>query len=126
MFVVNLAFCDFIMFISIPIFIYNCFNQNFSAGVLGCQIYALLGSLSGIGAGMTNACIAYDRFTTITRPFDGKITRTKAALMIVFVWLYTLPWALLPMFEIWGRYMPGKTTHNNASNILLLYYVNIR
>lgn len=57
---------------------------------------------------MTNACIAYDRYTTITRPFDGKITRTKAAMMILFVWVYTLPWALLPMFEVWGRYMPGK------------------
>ncbi|CAG9860516.1 unnamed protein product [Phyllotreta striolata] len=106
MFVVNLAFSDFLMFTSIPIFIYNSFSGGFAAGWLSCQIYALLGSLSGISQGMTNACIAYDRYTTITKPFDGKITRTKAFLMLLFVWLYTLPWAFLPMFEIWGRYMP--------------------
>lgn len=110
MFVVNLAFCDFIMFISIPIFVYNSFNQNFSAGIFACQIYALIGSLSGIGASMTNACIAYDRYNAITKPFSAKVSRTKAALMIFLVWLYALPWAFLPMFEVWGRYMPGNDT----------------
>lgn len=44
-----------------PIFIYNCFHRGFAAGILGCQVFAFMGSLSGIGAGMTNACIAYDR-----------------------------------------------------------------
>ncbi|XP_023018922.2 opsin, ultraviolet-sensitive [Leptinotarsa decemlineata] len=106
MFVVNLAFCDFIMFFVMPIFVYNSFDQGFSAGWLACQIYAMVGSFSGIGAGMTNACIAYDRFNTITRPFDGKISRPKALVMIIFVWMYTTPWAVLPMFEIWGRFMP--------------------
>ncbi|CAH1104339.1 unnamed protein product [Psylliodes chrysocephalus] len=106
MFVVNLAFTDFLMFTSIPIFIYNSFHGGFAAGWLSCQVYALIGSLAGISQGMTNACIAYDRYTTITRPFDGKLTRTKAFLMIVFVWMYTMPWAVLPMFETWGRYMP--------------------
>nr|WCQ76401.1 ultraviolet sensitive opsin 1 [Byrrhus pilula] len=106
MFVVNLAFCDFIMMIKTPIFIYNSFNRGFAAGYLGCQIFAFFGSLSGIGAGMTNACIAYDRYTTIAKPFDGKLTRTKALLMIVCIWAYTVPWASLPLFEIWGRYVP--------------------
>nr|WCQ76399.1 ultraviolet sensitive opsin 2 [Notolioon sp. CRS 2022] len=106
MFVVNLAFCDFIMFMSNPIFIYNSFNRGYASGHLGCQIYAFVGSLSGIGAGMTNACIAYDRYTTIAKPFDGKLTRTKAFLMIICIWGYTLPWATLPLFEVWGRYVP--------------------
>ncbi|CAG9827747.1 unnamed protein product [Diabrotica balteata] len=105
-FVVNLAFSDFLMFVSMPIFIYNSFNGGFAAGWLSCQVYALIGSLSGISQGMTNACIAYDRYTTITRPFDGKLSKTKAVLMVLFIWVYTLPWALLPMFETWGRYMP--------------------
>ncbi|XP_045464394.1 opsin, ultraviolet-sensitive-like isoform X1 [Harmonia axyridis] len=106
MFVVNLAFCDFIMFVSIPIFIYNCFYRGFALGHLACQIYAALGSLSGIGAGMSNACIAYDRYTTITKPFDGKLTRTKAFLMILGVWIYTIPWAVMPLIEVWGRFVP--------------------
>ena len=110
MFVVNLAFCDFAMMIKTPIFIYNSFYRGYALGHLGCQIFAFIGSLSGIGAGMTNACIAYDRYTTITNPFDGKITRTKALVMIVAVWVYTTPWAVLPLLEIWGRFVPGLFT----------------
>nr|WCQ76400.1 ultraviolet sensitive opsin 1 [Notolioon sp. CRS 2022] len=106
MFVVNLATCDFMMMIKAPIFIYNSFNRGFAAGYFGCQIFAFLGSLSGIGAGMTNACIAYDRYTTIAKPFDTKLTRTKAFVMILCIWGYTVPWALLPLFEVWGKYVP--------------------
>lgn len=107
MFVVNLAFFDFIMMLKAPFFIYNSFKQGFASGMLGCKLFAMMGSISGIGAGMTNACIAYDRYTTITRPFDGKVTRTKALIMILFVWIYTLPWTFMPMFEVWGRFVPG-------------------
>jgi len=59
---VNLAFCDFSMMLKTPIFIYNSFNTGFATGYLGCQIFAFIGSLSGIGASMTNAAIAYDRY----------------------------------------------------------------
>nr|CAD7589395.1 unnamed protein product [Timema genevievae] len=62
-FVVNLAICDFMMMMKTPIFIYNSFNLGFASGFLGCQIFAFVGSLSGIGAGMTNAFIAYDRYS---------------------------------------------------------------
>nr|APY20510.1 ultraviolet sensitive opsin [Macrosiagon limbatum] len=106
MFVVNLAFCDFLMMIKTPIFIYNSFQRGYALGHLGCQIFAFMGSLSGIGAGMTNACIAYDRYTTITRPLDGKMSKTKAFVMILFIWIYTTPWAVLPLLEVWGRYAP--------------------
>lgn len=44
-----------------PIFIYNSFNRGYALGHAGCQIFALMGAFSGIGAGMTNAFIAYDR-----------------------------------------------------------------
>ena len=63
-FVVNLAFCDFIMMLKTPIFIYNSFNHGYALGSLGCQVFALMGSFSGIGAAITNACIAYDRSHT--------------------------------------------------------------
>jgi r-opsin len=53
-FIVNLAICDFVMMAKTPIFIYNSFNRGFATGVLGCKIFALLGSFSGIGAGITN------------------------------------------------------------------------
>lgn len=61
MFVINLAICDFLMMIKTPIFIYNSFSRGYALGHTYCQIFAILGSLSGIGAAITNACIAYDR-----------------------------------------------------------------
>ncbi|GJQ70896.1 Rh3 [Trypoxylus dichotomus] len=106
MFVVNLAFCDFIMMAKAPIFIYNSFNRGFAAGHVGCQIFAFVGSLSGIGGGMTNACIAYDRYTTISNPLEGKLTKIKALVMISCIWTYTVPWAVLPLLEVWGRFVP--------------------
>nr|QWV42649.1 ultraviolet sensitive opsin [Astenopholis sp. CRS 2021] len=106
MFVVNLAFCDFIMMAKAPIFIYNSFNRGFAAGHVFCQIFAFVGSLSGIGAGMTNACIAYDRYTTISNPLEGKLTKIKALVIISCIWAYTLPWAILPLLEVWGRFVP--------------------
>lgn len=106
MFIVNLAFCDFFMMLKAPIFIYNSFNRGFATGHLGCQIFAFVGSLSGIGAGMTNACIAYDRYATISNPLEGRLTRTKSLVMILCIWMYTVPWAVLPLFEIWGRFVP--------------------
>nr|QWV42703.1 ultraviolet sensitive opsin 1 [Calopteron sp. CRS 2021] len=106
MFVVNLAFCDFIMMMKMPLFVYNSFNRGFATGFLGCQIFGFIGSVSGIGAGMTNMCIGYDRYATISNPMEGKMTRTKAFVMVVFVWLYTLPWAVLPALEVWGRFVP--------------------
>ncbi|XP_019755582.2 opsin, ultraviolet-sensitive [Dendroctonus ponderosae] len=106
MFVVNLAFCDFMMMLKAPIFLYNSFHFGFATGHTGCQVFAGMGTLSGIGAGMTNAAIAYDRYSTITKPFDGKITRTKAMLIVLLIWFYTVPWVVMPILEIWGRYVP--------------------
>ncbi|XP_030762437.1 opsin, ultraviolet-sensitive-like [Sitophilus oryzae] len=105
-FVVNLAFCDFLMMLKAPVFLYNSFHFGFASGHLGCQIFAGMGALSGIGAGMTNAAIAYDRYTTITKPFDGKITKMKSIVIVLFIWFYTIPWTVLPVTEMWGRFVP--------------------
>lgn len=106
LFVVNLAFCDFMMMLKTPIFIYNSFHTGFATGHLGCQIFACMGSLSGIGAGMTNAAIAYDRYSTIARPLDGKLSRGQVLLFIMLIWTYTIPWALMPLMQVWGRFVP--------------------
>nr|ART29895.1 opsin [Heliconius atthis] len=104
--ILNLAIFDFIMMAKAPIFIYNSAMRGFAIGSLGCQIFALVGSYSGIGAAMTNLCIAYDRHSTITRPLEGRLSRGKALLLIACVWIYTTPWSLLPLFRIWGRFVP--------------------
>nr|WCQ76391.1 ultraviolet sensitive opsin 2 [Ptosima undecimmaculata] len=106
MFVVNLAFCDFVMMLKTPIFIFNSFSRGFASGILWCEVFAIAGSFTGIGAGMTNACIAYDRYHTITNPLEGKLTTTKAFVMLIFVWLYTVPWSILPFLKIWGGFIP--------------------
>nr|APY20525.1 ultraviolet sensitive opsin [Chrysis viridula] len=106
MFVVNLAICDFFMMIKTPIFIYNSFHTGFALGNLGCQIFGTIGSLTGIGAAITNAAIAYDRYSTIARPLDGKLSRGQVMLFIVLIWTYTIPWALMPLMGVWGRFVP--------------------
>nr|ART29954.1 opsin [Heliconius eleuchia primularis] len=104
--ILNLAIFDFIMMAKAPIFIYNSAMRGFAIGSLGCQIFSVMGAYSGIGASMTNACIAYDRHSTITRPLDGRLSRGKALLMIACVWIYATPWALMPLFNVWGRFVP--------------------
>lgn len=105
-FVINLAIYDFIMMLKTPIFIYNSFNLGFALGQFGCQIFAFVGSVSGIGSAATNACIAYDRYRVIARPFDSKMTIKSATFLVLLVWLWALPWAVMPLMEIWGRYAP--------------------
>lgn len=62
MFVINLALFDLLMMLEIPMFIVNSFSQRLMGYDTGCNIYAVLGSLSGIGGAITNAVIAYDRY----------------------------------------------------------------
>jgi len=62
MFVVNLAIADFVMMAKTPIFIYNSFNLGYALGHFGCQIFGVMGSLSGITQATTNLCIAFDRY----------------------------------------------------------------
>jgi len=60
--VVNLAVCDFLMMVKTPVFISNSFNEGPLYGKIGCDIFGILGSISGIGAAATNAAISFDRY----------------------------------------------------------------
>ncbi|XP_055373514.1 opsin Rh3-like isoform X2 [Condylostylus longicornis] len=105
-FVINLAICDFVMMLKTPVFIYNSFMRGYSLGHFGCQIYGIMGSMTGIGASMTNAFIAYDRYNVITSPLEGKLTKVKAIVMLTFLWIYCIPWTVMPLTEVWGRFVP--------------------
>jgi len=107
MLVVTLALFDFIQMLKTPVFIINSFNEGPIFGKLGCQIYGILGAYGGLGSSMTNAAIAFDRYRAIANPLDGKLSKNTVLAMIFFIWLYATPWALLPFFEIWGRFVPG-------------------
>ncbi|KAL0270437.1 UNVERIFIED_CONTAM: hypothetical protein PYX00_007847 [Menopon gallinae] len=106
MFVVNLAIFDFIMMAKTPIMIYNSMHSGFAAGHTWCQVFAAMGTISGIGASATNACIAYDRYATIANPLERKMGKTRATIMCLLVWAYAVPWAVLPLTETWGRFVP--------------------
>jgi hypothetical protein len=57
-----LALFDLVMALEIPMLIANSFVERILGWNLGCDIYAALGSVSGIGSAITNAAIAYDRY----------------------------------------------------------------
>ncbi|KAI8426399.1 hypothetical protein MSG28_005246 [Choristoneura fumiferana] len=106
MFVINLAVFDMMMMLEMPLLIINSFYQTTIGYQLGCDIYAALGSLSGIGGAITNAVIAFDRYKTISCPLDGRINKVQASLLIVFTWFWALPFTVLPWLKVWGRYVP--------------------
>ncbi|XP_062546078.1 opsin-3-like [Armigeres subalbatus] len=106
MFVVNLAIFDLLMMCEMPMFLVNSFSGRLIGYETGCAIYAALGSLSGIGGSITNAVIAYDRYRTISNPLEGRLNRAQAAILVVCTWMWAMPFTLLPMFKIWGRYIP--------------------
>lgn len=62
MFVINLAVFDITMMLEMPLLVVNSFHQRPVGYQLGCDIYGVLGSLSGIGGSITNVIIAYDRY----------------------------------------------------------------
>ncbi|KAL7642462.1 UNVERIFIED_CONTAM: hypothetical protein RMT77_007023 [Armadillidium vulgare] len=106
MLVINLAIFDFIMMLKTPVFIVNSFNEGPIWGKFGCDIFGLMGAYAGVGGAVTNAAIAYDRYRTIAKPFEGRLTRSETLLYIVGIWVYATPWAILPLLGIWGRFVP--------------------
>ncbi|XP_045495792.1 opsin-3-like [Colias croceus] len=106
MFIVNLALFDMVMMIEMPHLIINSFYQKMIGYQVGCDIYATLGSISGIGAAISNAVIAYDRYKTISCPIDGRINKVQASILIAFTWFWTLPFTILPLLKVWGKFVP--------------------
>ncbi|CAD7086067.1 unnamed protein product [Hermetia illucens] len=104
--IVNLAIFDFIMMLEMPMFLANSCFERIVGFELGCNIYAALGSVSGIGAAITNAMIAYDRYKAISSPLDGRLNFVQAGLLVWVTWLWTMPFTIFPFANIWGRYVP--------------------
>jgi len=104
--IVNLACCDFLMMIKNPVFIYNCFHLGPVFGLEGCKLFGLLGAYVGPVAAMTNAAIAFDRYRCIAHPMGKRWSNGQAGLVVFLSWMYASPPALLPYFEVWGRFVP--------------------
>lgn len=94
------------MMLEMPMLLYNSYFQRMMGGETACNVYAILGSISGIGGAATNAVIAYDRYKCISSPIDGRIKTGKAILLIIITWFWSMPFTIFPAMKIWGRYVP--------------------
>ncbi|XP_076626180.1 rhodopsin 5 [Colletes latitarsis] len=104
MFIVSLAVFDLIMCIEMPMFVANCFMERMIGWEVGCDVYGVLGSISGMGQSITNAAIAFDRYRTISCPIDGRLNSKQAAVIVAFTWFWVSPFTVLPLLKIWGRF----------------------
>ncbi|XP_067828442.1 melanopsin-A [Heptranchias perlo] len=107
-FIINLAISDFLMSITqAPIFFTTSLYKSWIFGEKGCEVYAFCGALFGITSMITLVVIAMDRYFVITRPLAsiGVLSKKRAVLILLGVWLYALAWSLPPFFG-WSAYVP--------------------
>lgn len=64
-------------------------------------------------------------FSTIAKPFDGRMTFGKAFVLIICIWTYVLPWCFLPLTEKWNRFVPGKLLILNSSRYLPIFSIYV-
>ncbi|EDW42035.1 opsin Rh6 [Drosophila sechellia] len=107
MFVVNLAFSDFMMmFTMFPPVVLNGFYGTWIMGPFLCELYGMFGSLFGCVSIWSMTLIAYDRYCVIVKGMARKpLTATAAVLRLMVVWTICGAWALMPLFG-WNRYVP--------------------
>ncbi|XP_043452704.1 melanopsin isoform X1 [Prionailurus viverrinus] len=108
MFIINLAVSDFFMsFTQAPVFFASSLHKRWLFGEAGCEFYAFCGALFGITSMITLMAIALDRYLVITHPLAtiGVVSKRRAALVLLGVWLYALAWSLPPFFG-WSAYVP--------------------
>ncbi|XP_045698206.1 melanopsin [Phyllostomus hastatus] len=108
MFIINLAISDFLMsFTQAPVVFASSLYKRWLFGEAGCKFYAFCGALFGITSMITLTAIALDRYLVITRPLAtiGVVSKRRAALVLLGVWLYALAWSLPPFFG-WSAYVP--------------------
>ncbi|NIG58720.1 melanopsin isoform 2 [Pontoporia blainvillei] len=108
MFIINLAVSDFLMsFTQAPVFFASSVYKQWLFGEAGCEFYAFCGAVFGITSMITLTAIALDRYLVITRPLAtvGMVSKRRAALVLLGVWLYALAWSLPPFFG-WSAYVP--------------------
>nr|APY20602.1 long wavelength sensitive opsin [Euroleon nostras] len=105
--VVNLAFSDFFMMLTMsPPMVYNCYHETWVLGPFFCEIYAFFGSLFGSISIWTMTMIALDRYNVIVKGLAAKpMTNGSALMRIALVWILSLVWTLAPFFG-WNRYVP--------------------
>ncbi|KAK4301081.1 hypothetical protein Pmani_026751 [Petrolisthes manimaculis] len=106
--VANLALSDLCMMLSqFPFFAYNCFNGGvWMFSPFMCELYACLGSITGLCSIWSLAFISFDRYNVIVKGVSAApLTTGKAMMFILFSWTYAIGWSIPPFFG-WGKYIP--------------------
>ncbi|EDO43759.1 predicted protein, partial [Nematostella vectensis] len=104
MFLVNLAFGDLAVGLICMVFpLITAIKREwiFGRGIL-CQLNACCNSVLFCSTIFTHTVISIDRYIVIVHPMKKIMTRKKAALMIVGVWVFSVFIVLGPVFG-WGR-----------------------
>ncbi|CAL7941224.1 unnamed protein product [Xylocopa violacea] len=117
MFIVSLAIFDVIMAFEMPMFLVNSFLERMIGWEIGCDVFAMFGSVSGMGQAITNAAIAFDRYRTISCPIDGRLNSKQAAVIIALTWFWVTPFSTLPLLRIWGRYTTGEEDEREVAGV---------
>lgn len=63
---------DLLMATEMPMLIINSFLERTIGWEVGCDVYALLGAISGMGQAITNAAIAFDRYRSAPSSSDDR------------------------------------------------------
>ncbi|XP_060066760.1 rhodopsin, GQ-coupled-like [Ylistrum balloti] len=109
MLIVNLALSDltFSAINGFPLKSISAFSKRWVFGIVACELYGLIGGIFGFMSIGSLAAISIDRFICITKPLQAAriMTRKKAFIMIVIVWLWSVLWAIPPLFGF-GAYIP--------------------
>lgn len=109
MLVINLALSDLIFSAvnGFPLLTISAFNRKWMWGNSACVFYGFIGGLFGLMSINTLAAISIDRYYNIAEPLKAAqfMTRRKAFMMIVCVWIWSLIWSVPPIFG-WGGYIP--------------------
>ncbi|XP_072552848.1 opsin 8, group member a [Salminus brasiliensis] len=105
---VNLAVTDIGMALSMyPLSIASAFNHAWIGGDSSCLYYGLMGMIFSVASIVTLAVMAMVRYlvTGNTRKSGNKFQKRTISILIAFIWLYSLLWAVFPLLG-WGGYGP--------------------
>jgi len=108
MLVFNLTLSDWCMMMSqFPWFAWNCFNGGvWTFSAFACELYALLGAITGLCSLWTLVFVSFDRYNVIVNGMQGTPLSSGGALArIAFSWGYGTAMAVPPLFG-WGKYIP--------------------
>lgn len=59
-------------------------------------------------------CVSY---RCIAFPLDGRLSMKQALMLVLFTWLYALPFSILPFNNTWGRYVAGKSPTSTVPSV---------